>query len=111
MNDKIIPKSPDVHDYTQDSAYRAQADANVAPIFDADDPLGFLTNSGDASSVPNSAYRYCRHTPGVDVVLTGTGKIEHLKQNVASILEPPLSAASLERLDTLFGKVASVSGN
>ena len=34
--------------------------------FDADDPLGFLTNSGDASSVPNSAYRYCRHTPGVD---------------------------------------------
>lgn len=79
--------------------------------FDADDPLGFLTKSGDASSVPNAAYRYCRHTPGVDVVLTGTGKIEHLKQNVASILEPPLSKTSMDRLDTLFGKVASVSGN
>lgn len=79
--------------------------------FDADDPLGFLTQSGDASSVPNAAYRYCRHTPGVDVVLTGTGKVEHLKQNVASILEPPLSLTSMARLDELFGTVDSVSGN
>ena len=31
------------------------------------------------------SYRFCRHEPGIDVVLTGTGNVEHLKQNVASI--------------------------
>lgn len=69
------------------------------------DPLGFL---GD---VVDAAYRFCRHEPGIDIVLTGTGKVEHLKENVASINRGPLPPALLARLEELFGHVDSVSGN
>jgi aryl-alcohol dehydrogenase-like predicted oxidoreductase len=44
-------------------------------------------------------------------VLTGTGNVEHLKENVAALLKPPLAPAGLRRLEELFGKVDSVSGN
>jgi len=44
-------------------------------------------------------------------VLTGTGKVEHLKENVASIMCGPLSAKTQAKLEDLFGAVDSVSGN
>jgi aryl-alcohol dehydrogenase-like predicted oxidoreductase len=44
-------------------------------------------------------------------VLSGTGNVEHLKENVASLLKPPLAQADLERLAQIFGGVDSVSGN
>jgi L-galactose dehydrogenase len=69
------------------------------------EPLAFL---GD---VVDAAYRFCRHEPGIDIVLTGTGKIGHLKENVASITRGPLPAEVLARLKELFGNVDSVSGN
>ena len=75
------------------------------------DVLGFLTDSGKAETLPEAAYRYCRHEPGMDSVLTGTGSVEHLKENVASLLEEPLAAADCERLAGLFGRVDCVSGN
>ena len=55
-------------------------------IADSPDTLGFLVHEGGASSIIDAAYRFCRHEPGVDVVLFGTGSIEHLRTNVASIL-------------------------
>ena len=73
--------------------------------------LGFLTENGKAGTIPEAAYRYCRHEPGMDSVLTGTGNVEHLKENVASLLEEPLAAADCERLAGLFGRVDCVSGN
>ena len=42
-----------------------------------------------ASAVPDAAYRFVRHEPGVDVVLLGPGDPKHLRTNVASILKPP----------------------
>src|SRR5260370_13682825 len=54
------------------------------------DPLGFLIPDAGASTVPDAAYRFVRHEPGVDVVLFGTGDPEHLRTNIASILKPPL---------------------
>lgn len=78
---------------------------------DRDNPLGFLLESGDASSIANAAYRFCRHEAGLDVVLTGTGKIAHLEENVASILQGPLHAETCEKLRDLFGHINSVSGN
>ncbi|HEY1427908.1 MAG TPA: hypothetical protein VGF50_14640, partial [Caulobacteraceae bacterium] len=75
---------------------------------DAADPLGFL---GDAQAVVEAAYRFCRHEPGAHVVLTGTGDPEHLKANVAAIQRPPLSPEIMARLDAIFGRVDSVSGN
>jgi hypothetical protein len=54
---------------------------------ETDDPLGFLVHPGGASNVIEACYRYVRHEPGVDVVLFGTGNVEHLRTNVA--VRPP----------------------
>ena len=80
-------------------------------VGDDDDPLGFLTQEGKATTILEAAYRYCRHEPGMHAVLTGTGNVDHLKANVASLLRAPLDQADLQRLEDLFGKVDSVSGN
>ena len=76
---------------------------------ESDDPLGFLKDGTDG--IVDAAYRFCRHEPGIHVVLTGTGNIEHLKQNIASIDRGPLPPRMLARLEELFGQVDSVSGN
>lgn len=68
-------------------------------------PLAFL---GD---VVNAGYRFCVHEPGVDVVLFGTGNVEHLEANLKSLNDSPLAEEQLERLEKLFGNINSVSGN
>lgn len=75
-----------------------------------DDPLGFLLREGGARSLPDAAYRFCRAEPGIHVVLSGTGNIRHLEENVASVLAPPLPQEDRERLIQLFVGVDSVSG-
>jgi aryl-alcohol dehydrogenase-like predicted oxidoreductase len=76
-----------------------------------DEPFDFILQDRDATSIVEAAYRFCRHEPGVEVVLTGTGKVAHLAENVASITSGPLSAEHQKRLKNVFGKVDSVSGN
>lgn len=76
-----------------------------------EDPLGFLLREGAAKSVVEAAYRFCRHEPGVDVVLTGTGSREHLEENLRSLALGPLPKAASEQLFRLFGRVDCVSGN
>lgn len=76
-----------------------------------EEPLGFLTANDVAASIPEAAYRFCRYEPGMHTVLTGTGNVEHLQENVASLLKPPLPPAVLQRLEQLFGGVDSVSGD
>ncbi|CAN5724800.1 hypothetical protein BH11ARM2_BH11ARM2_22710 [soil metagenome] len=71
-----------------------------------ENPLGFL-----GPDLQEAAYRFCLWEPGVDVVLSGTGNIDHLRQNAKALQEPPLPEASLERLRIIFGNVDSVSGN
>ncbi len=78
---------------------------------DAADPLGFLLRESDAKTLPEAAYRFCRHERGVDVVLTGTGNAEHLQENIAAILKPPLPEAVLEKLANLFGGLDYLTGN
>ncbi len=78
---------------------------------DLNDPLGFLLRESDAASLPEAAYRFCRHEPGVDVVLTGTGNPAHLEENIAAILKPPLPAAVRRKLDEMFGALDSLTGN
>jgi L-galactose dehydrogenase len=77
---------------------------------DSTDPLGFLLE-GDVATMPEAAYRFCRHEPGIDVVLTGTGNPEHLKANIEAILKPPLPPPSLQRLQELFGHLDSLTAN
>lgn len=75
------------------------------------DALDFLLGDGVAATLPEAAYRFCRHEPGADVILTGTGNVDHVKENVESLLKPALPQADLARLRELFGDVDSVSGS
>ncbi len=76
----------------------------------ADDSLAFLVRTGGAESLQDAAYRFCRHEPGVDAVLSGTGDIAHLEANAASLANPPLPAGDRELLARVFAGVDDVSG-
>jgi aryl-alcohol dehydrogenase-like predicted oxidoreductase len=76
-----------------------------------EDPLDFVLTDSDAATLPEAAYRFCRHEPGVDVVLTGTGNPAHLQENVAAILKPALPRAVLDKLEALFGRLDYLTGN
>lgn len=82
-----------------------------ASNFDPQSPLAFLREASSSASIVEAAYRFCRHEPGAHVVLTGTGKREHLVANVAAILAPALPEDASRRLREMFGDVNSVSGN
>jgi L-galactose dehydrogenase len=45
------------------------------------------------------------------VVLTGTGSVDHLAENVAAINGPRLPDEHLQHLDKLFGHIDSVTGD
>ena len=89
---------------------RALADQGLVEpwLGESDDPLGFLVHDGGAASLTETAYRYVRHEPGVDVVLFGTGNVEHLRANIAALEQPPLPAADRARLATLFGHLTGI---
>jgi len=79
-----------------------------ADEIDLENPLGFLLD--EAESLPEAAYRYCLHDPDLHVVLSGTGSIAHLEENIRSVEKGPLSPAAVERLDRIFSRVDSESG-
>lgn len=89
----------------------ATGEVDAADIDDPENPLGFLITEGGASSLTNAAYRFNRHAPGADVVVTGTGNIDHLKENVRTINEGPLPQPVLDRLERIFGRVVSASAD
>ena len=76
-----------------------------------ENPLDFLIQDRIAATIPEAAYRYCRHEPGVHVVLTGTGDSGHLRSNLKALVEPPLPEWALRRLDETFGRVDDVTGD
>lgn len=72
--------------------------------------LSFLVKPGVAGSIPEAAYRFCRHEPGAHVVLSGTSQKAHLLENAASLQQPDLPAATRARLMELFAGVDHLSG-
>ena len=80
-------------------------------LVNVDDPVGFLAAHPEVLSVTEAAYRYCHHEPGANVVLTGTGSPEHLTANVGAINASPLPEELVTRLDEIFGRVESLSGD
>lgn len=78
---------------------------------DENDPLGFLTREGNAVSLTDAAYRFCRYEPGAHVILSGTGNIDHLRENIESFSRPPLPQENLAELRKIFRNVDSVSGH
>ena len=87
---------------------RGEIEVDALNLFD---PLDWVLAESDARTLPEAAYRFCRHEPGIDIVLTGTGNIRHLEENVASLLRPPLPSKVVERLTKIFGRVYSVNGS
>jgi len=77
-----------------------------AGSFDPAEPLVFM-----GENLVDAAYRFARHESGMDVVLSGTSSIEHLKANAASINAAPLPPDVVARARAIFGSVDSVSGN
>lgn len=103
-------------DKLQETMQELVADGLIdAGAFDADDPLGFLLEKSDegqaAASLTEAAYRYCRYEPGAHVVLSGTGNVDHLAQNAHALLQPPLPPSHVARVNELFARVDTVSGN
>jgi L-galactose dehydrogenase len=78
---------------------------------DSADPFGFLVEGGRNIPLTEAAYRFCRHTAGLDVVMTGTGNRKHLEDNIRSIELPRLPDSVVEKLRTAFGKVTSATGD
>lgn len=77
---------------------------------DLANPLGFVLGDGGATSLTDAAYRFCRDEPGTHVILSGTGNLAHLQENIASLNRPPLPEATTARLRQIFRRATSVSG-
>jgi aryl-alcohol dehydrogenase-like predicted oxidoreductase len=77
---------------------------------DPADPFGFLARHPQIESQLDMAYRFCRHEPGAQVVLTGTGSAAHLDHNLAAIQRPPLPADVQSLLERVFARAESASG-
>lgn len=87
------------------------AEGQVDPqLVKEDNTLDFLVEGGHAESIMEAAYRFCRHTGGIHVTLTGTGSLSHLSENLNSIVKPSLPKDVLVRLENMFGRVDCVSG-
>jgi aryl-alcohol dehydrogenase-like predicted oxidoreductase len=71
-------------------------------------PLGFQTDRPGTTGIIDAAYRYARHEPGVDVVLFGTGDLQHLHSNIQSILADPLPPANLALVRQRFGHLVGI---
>ena len=96
----------------RDTVERLLASGEVAAgAVDPADPLAFLRHHPEIGSEVEAAYRFCRHEPGAQVILTGTGSVEHLKANIAAINAPPLPPEISAELAASVGAVESVSGN
>ena len=77
--------------------------------------LDFLTSPGPdgkpiAASIMDAAYRFCTHTEGIHITLTGTSSEVHLADNLRSIESEPLPHDILGKLEELFGLSDCVSG-
>lgn len=103
-----LSKADALKDLLQELADAQLIDPEIAQ---AEEPLKFLTDAGVARSLMDAAYRFCRHEPGAEVILTGTGSVDHLRENINSICDSALPADTLDQLETLFGHIDTVSCN
>jgi aryl-alcohol dehydrogenase-like predicted oxidoreductase len=79
-------------------------------MIDKEDPLGFLIHDNGAESIVEAAYRFCRYEPGTHVILSGTGSLVHLKENIKAMQKPPLPEKDVIKLKEIFKKVDSITG-
>lgn len=71
-------------------------------------PLEFILRDSGAKNIMDACYRFARHEKGVDTVLFGTGNINHLKENMKSILSPRLSEESIKKINQYLSHLKGV---
>jgi aryl-alcohol dehydrogenase-like predicted oxidoreductase len=103
---RALSRPETLRELIADLKQRGRIDADAVPD---EDPLGFLVHEAGATSLPDAAYRFARHEPGVHVVLSGTGNPAHVRENAASLARPPLPAGDVERLKAIFARVDDVT--
>jgi aryl-alcohol dehydrogenase-like predicted oxidoreductase len=64
--------------------------------------LTALLRAHGVGSLEEAAMRFCRHHAGADLVLTGTGNIDHLDANIAAAMAGPLPGALTAELRKIF---------
>lgn len=77
---------------------------------DLENPLRFVLDESDATSLVDAAYRFCRYEPGVHVVLSGTGNPDHLQANINSLCRAPLPEGVVQKLRHIFRNASDVTG-
>ncbi|GAG81295.1 unnamed protein product, partial [marine sediment metagenome] len=79
-------------------------------VIDMEDPLGFLIHDNGAENIVDAAYRFCNYEPGTHVILSGTGNLDHMKDNIKFMQKPPLPEKDVLKLKDIFKAVDSISG-
>jgi L-galactose dehydrogenase len=69
------------------------------------DPVELVTSCCGPGGPTDLAYRFALGEPGIDTVLTGTGNIEHLRANIASLAGPALDERLRRGLCGTFGSL------
>jgi aryl-alcohol dehydrogenase-like predicted oxidoreductase len=77
---------------------------------DIEHPLADILASSGCHSLTELAYRFCCSEPGIHSILSGTGNIDHLKENIRDIARGPLPKTARDRLTALFAHVDCISG-
>jgi aryl-alcohol dehydrogenase-like predicted oxidoreductase len=109
---RALTTVPALYELLEQMNAKNQLPPAAAAALTTGDPVQFLFEGpGAAENIADAAYRFCRDEPGVHVVLSGTGSIEHLEANVSYLNRPPLPDAHTQRLRDIFSGIDSVSGN
>ena len=69
-------------------------------------PLDFLIHDG-VESVVAGGYKFGIEPEAVSTLLVGTGNVQHLEENVDTLLGPPLPTADNDRIRDVFGSFAA----
>lgn len=83
----------------------------VPSALTADGTIEALVQRCGAVSLADLAYRFCRHEPGLDATLFGTGNREHLDENLASFAAPALTDEAVAAIEEAFADVPPMTGN
>jgi len=67
-------------------------------------PLDFGSDASHDQFWPEMALRFCLTQPGVHCAIVGTTNLQHLKANIAAVMNGPLGETSNNRLRTAFQK-------